>query len=161
MLRIGEMCYKPSALSLFYIQRLLKAFTMYFWFEMSFREVEILKKRAEDFLENAERLLDEGKYDLAAFSIEQYCQLILKYKLLLKTGTYPRTHSLLGLLRLLSSLSKDVRDLIEDTNNILYLTKIEDAYIGARYLPRTYEESEVRSMLKFVKEVFRKIVERI
>ncbi|MCF8884329.1 MAG: HEPN domain-containing protein [Nitrososphaerota archaeon] len=128
---------------------------------MSLREVEILRKRAEDFLENAERLIGEGKYDLAAFSIEQYCQLILKYKLLLKTGTYPRTHSILGLLRLLSTLSEDVKDIIEDSNKILYLTKIEDAYIGARYLPRTYEEIEVREMLRFVKEVFRRVVERV
>ncbi|MEM4038462.1 MAG: HEPN domain-containing protein [Nitrososphaerota archaeon] len=38
---------------------------------------------------------------------------------------------------------------------------MEDAYIGARYLPRTYEEIEVREMLRFVKEVFRRVVERV
>ena len=54
---------------------------------MSFEEAEVLRERAESFLANAERLVEEGVYDLAAFSIEQYCQLILKYKLLLKTGT--------------------------------------------------------------------------
>ncbi|MEN2975314.1 MAG: HEPN domain-containing protein [Candidatus Caldarchaeales archaeon] len=129
--------------------------------ELSFREAEIIRERAEAFLENAERLVNEGKYDLAAFSIEQYCQLMLKFKLLLKTGTYPRIHSILGLLRLLSSLSKDVKDFVEDSQNILYLTKIEDTYIGARYLPRRYEESEVKDMLKFVKEVFKAVVERI
>ena len=128
---------------------------------MSFREAEVLNERAKAFLKNAERLLKEGVYNLAAFNIEQYCQLTLKYKLLIKTGAYPRTHSIISLLRLLSQVSENVGAIIEDSNNILYLTKIEDAYIGARYLPRPYEEIEVREMLRFVKEVFKKLVERI
>ncbi len=41
------------------------------------------------------------------------------------------------------------------------LTKIEDAYIGSRYLPRKYEKGEVEEMLKFVKEVFKPAIERI
>ena len=128
---------------------------------MSFEEAEVLRERAESFLANAERLFEEGVYDLAAFSIEQYCQLILKYKLLLKTGTYPRTYSIIRLIRLLSTVSPSLGTLLEGENNILYLTKIEDAYIGARYLPRRYEESEVRGMLRFVKEVFKGAVEGI
>ena len=48
---------------------------------MSFGEAEVLRKRAEAFLRNAARLLDEGEVDLAVFSLEQYCQLILEYKL--------------------------------------------------------------------------------
>jgi len=128
---------------------------------MSFEEAEVLRERAESFLANAERLVEEGVYDLAAFSIEQYCRLILKYKLLLKTGTYPRTHSIIRLIRLLSTVSPSLRSLLEGENNILYLTKVEDAYIGARYLPRRYEESEVRGMLRFVKEVFKGAVEGV
>lgn len=128
---------------------------------MSFKEAEILNERAKAFLENAERLIKEGKFDLAAFNIEQYCQLTLKYKLLVKTGTYPRTHSIMGLLRLLSNISNEIRNFIENSNNILYLTKIEDAYIGARYLPRLYEESEVKDMFRFATEEFRKVVEKV
>ena len=128
---------------------------------MSFEEAEVLRERAESFLANTERLVEEGVYDLAAFSIEQYCQLILKYKLLLKTGTYPRTHSIIRLIRLLSTVSPSLRSLLEGENNILYLTKVEDSYIGARYLPRRYEESEVRGMLRFVKEVFKGAVEGV
>lgn len=41
------------------------------------------------------------------------------------------------------------------------LTKLEDAYIGAKYLPRRYTEIEVRAMLKFVIEVFQRFVEGI
>ena len=33
---------------------------------MSFEEAEILRKRAEDFLRNAERLVEEQVWDLAA-----------------------------------------------------------------------------------------------
>ena len=44
---------------------------------------------------------------------------------------------------------------------ILYITKIEDAYIGARYLPRPYEESEVKDMLRFVKEEFANVLTKV
>jgi len=128
---------------------------------MSFEEVEVLRDRAEAFLKNAERLVEEGAQDLAAFNIEQHCQLMLKYKLLIKTGTYPRAHSIIRLIRELSRISSGLQSILEDADNMVYLTKIEDAYIGARYLPRRYEESEVRSMLKFVKEVFKDLVEGV
>jgi len=128
---------------------------------MSFEEAEILNQRAKAFLENAERLIKEGVYDLAAFNIEQYCQLTLKYNLLIITGAYPRTHSIMRLLRLLSDLSENIKNLLNNSNNILFLTKIEDAYIGARHLPRPYEESEVKDMLKFVKEVFKRVAEEV
>jgi HEPN domain-containing protein len=49
-------------------------------------------------------LLKEGEWDLAVFNLEQYCLLILKYKLLGKEGSYPRTHSLGGLLGSLQEL---------------------------------------------------------
>jgi len=128
---------------------------------MSLEEAEIIRERANAFLKNAERLIEDKVYDLAAFNIEQYCELILKYKLLIKTGTYPRTHSIMTLIRELSRLEPYVKNLLIKEENIIMLTKIEDAYIGARYLPRRYEEVEVRAMLRFVKEVFRRLVERI
>ncbi len=123
---------------------------------MSFEEAETIRERAEDFLRNARDLFDKGVYDLAAFNIEQYCQLILKYKLLVKTGTYPRTHSILRLIRELSKITREVETLL---NDIVMLTKIEDAYIGSRYLPRRYERAEVEAMLRFVEERFRSVVE--
>jgi len=128
---------------------------------MSLEEAEILKDRAGAFLKNAERLAEEGVNDLAAFNIEQYCQLMLKYKLPVKSGTYPRAHSIIRLLRELSGISPALRPLFEDADNLLYLTKIEDAYIGSRYLPRRYEASEVKRMLEFAKGVFRDLVEGV
>jgi HEPN domain-containing protein len=100
--------------------------------------------------------LIKASMTLAAFNIEQYCQLILKYKLLVKTGTYPRTHSILRLIRELSKITREVETLL---NDIVMLTKIEDAYIGSRYLPRRYERAEVEAMLRFVEERFRSVVE--
>jgi len=127
---------------------------------MSFEEAEILKERAEAFLINAKRLIEEGFYDIAAFNLEQYCQLILKYKLLIKTGAYPRTHSLIRLIKELAKINKEVNVLL-GPNNIIMLTKIEDAYIGSRYLPRRYLKEEVEAMLDFVERVFKNVVERI
>jgi len=115
----------------------------------------VLRERAEAFLKNAKSPLKEGEYDLAAFSIEQYCQLMLKYKLLIKTGTYPRTYSLVRLIRELAKLVRDAEKLLD---NIIMITKIEDAYIGSRYLPRRYEKDEVEAMLKYVEEKFKPIV---
>ena len=53
---------------------------------LSFREAEILRRRAQAFLKNPSRLLEEKEWDLAVFCLEQYCQLLLKYKLLVKRG---------------------------------------------------------------------------
>jgi HEPN domain-containing protein len=55
---------------------------------VSFEEDEILRWHAEAFLRNAEELFQKEVYYLSAFNLERYCQLILKYKLLVKTGMY-------------------------------------------------------------------------
>ncbi len=61
---------------------------------MSLEEVEILKERAEKFLMNGEHLLKNGIYDLAAFNIQQFVELYLKYKLFLLVGDYLKTCSI-------------------------------------------------------------------
>ena len=128
---------------------------------MSFEEAEVLRERARAFLTNAARLVEEGVFDLAAFCLEQSCQLLAKYKLLVKTDTYPRTHSLIRLLRLLAKISPKLEEFLGDEQNVIYLTKLEDAYIGARYLPRRYEEKEVRALQRFVEEVYFPLVEQL
>ncbi|MEM1679323.1 MAG: HEPN domain-containing protein [Ignisphaera sp.] len=128
---------------------------------LSFEEAEVLRERAYMFLENSRYLMEKGFFDLAAFSLEQYCQLLLKYKLLVKTGAYPRSHSLTRLIDFLSRVEPSVRVLLEREDLLIMLTKLEDAYIGARYLPRRYTEIEVRALYRFVVEVFQKIVEGI
>jgi len=128
---------------------------------LSFEEAEILKDRAEAFLRNAEYLISVSEWDLAIFCIEQYCQLILKYKLLIKSGSYPRTYSIRELIKRLSLYDRKIEILLEDENNLLYLTKLEDAYIVSRYLPRRYDEREVTDTYRFVREVFKPIVDKI
>ena len=128
---------------------------------MSFEEAEILRRRAESFLRNAERLIEEEEWDLAMFNLEQYCQLILKYKLLVLRGSYPRTHSLRRSIRELGEIHQDILGLIENIENLHYIARLEEAYIASRYLPYIYEEREVRDIYRFVVEVFRPLVEAI
>ncbi len=124
---------------------------------MSFEEAEILRERAEAFLRNAKRMFSEGDYDLAAFCVEQFCQLLVKHRLLIETGTYPRTHSLIRLLRALSmARGGELDDFLEE--EVLNLTRLEDAYVVSRYLPRRYERREVEVLLSFA-ESFREAVE--
>ena len=42
----------------------------------------------------------------------------------------------------------------------MFLTRIEDAYIVARYLPRRYERREIEEPLKFA-ERFKEVIENI
>jgi HEPN domain-containing protein len=127
---------------------------------LSIEEAEVLKERAYAFLKNAKRLFEEKEYDLSAFNIEQFCQLLLKYKLLIKTGTYPRTHSLLRILRELDAAypEKNLSSFIE--SELLYLTKMEDVYIASRYLPRRFERREVEELLAFA-ERFKVMIEDV
>jgi HEPN domain-containing protein len=125
---------------------------------VSFEAAELLKKRAHDFLKEAERLMVEGKYDLCVFSLEQYYQLITKYQLFRLSGSFPHIHSLKLLLKDLSKYMESVKDLLSE-KNIVYIGMLEDVYIASRYLPREYEEAEARELLRFVKEVFRPAVE--
>ncbi|MER3602190.1 MAG: hypothetical protein C4339_05675 [Nitrososphaerota archaeon] len=60
-------------------------------------------ERALSFLRNAASLYEEGGFDLSAICIERSCQLFVKHHPLLRTGTYPRTHSLVRLLKELSA----------------------------------------------------------
>ncbi|MFN4046422.1 MAG: HEPN domain-containing protein, partial [Acidilobaceae archaeon] len=100
-------------------------------FTLSLEEAEIIRHRAEAFLRNAERLLEAEEWDLAVFSLEQYCQLMLKYKLLVKLGSYPRTHSLKRLIRELASINPNLGVLVEDEENLHYIARLEEAYITA------------------------------
>jgi HEPN domain-containing protein len=128
---------------------------------LSYEEVELIRRRAEAFLRNARGLIDEGEWDLAVFNLEQYCQLILKYKLLVKKGSYPRSHSLKSLIRILGDDNPELLKLIQDEGKLHYIARLEEAYIVSRYLPYVFEEKEVKDIYRFVIEVFKPIVEKI
>ncbi len=124
---------------------------------MSSEEARILKERAADFLENAKYLLKIGKYDLAAFNLEQSCQLLLKYILLVKAGTYPRTHSIRRLLMEVEKAlpEKGISKLME--SEITKIPKLEDAYLVFRYLPRKYIKEEVEELLDLVERIWEEL----
>ena len=128
---------------------------------MSFEEAELLRRRAESFLRNALRLIEEGEADLAVFSLEQYCKLILKYKLLVYTGSYPRAHSIRLLIRELGRVDSRVLVLVNDVRNLHYIARLEEAYISSRYLPYEYTIEEVKDISRFVLEVFKPIVDSV
>ena len=128
---------------------------------MSFEEAEILRRRAESFLRNADKLIKEKEWDLAIFNLEQYCQLMLKYKLLIKKGSYPRTYSLRRLIREIGELNPEILALIDDVDKLHYVARLEEAYIASRYLPYTYEEREVKDLYKFILEAFKPLVEKL
>ncbi|MEM0050085.1 MAG: HEPN domain-containing protein [Candidatus Bathyarchaeia archaeon] len=71
-----------------------------------------MRRRAETFLRTAKYLLENREWDLSVFNLEQYCQLILKYKLLVKAGSYPRTRSLRELIRELAKMNPKILSLI-------------------------------------------------
>lgn len=118
-----------------------------------------MRKRANAFLRNASRLIEEKEYDLAAFNLEQYCQLMLKYRLLVLEGSYPRTHSLRRLIRMLGKYDPKVLELVENIQSLHYIARLEEAYIASRHLPLTYEEKEVKDLYNFVVRVFKPLVE--
>jgi HEPN domain-containing protein len=125
---------------------------------LSLEEANIIRRRAEAFLRNAERLISEGEWDLAVFNLEQYCQLILKYKLLVTRGSYPRSHSLRTLIRILSQDAPELTSLIDDVGKLHYVARLEEAYVVARYLPYVFEEKEAKDLYRFVLEVFKPLV---
>lgn len=128
---------------------------------MSFEETEVIKRRAEAFLRTAKYLLENGEWDLSVFNLEQYCQLILKYKLLVKAGSYSRTHSLRRLIRELAKINPKLQSLIKDEDKLHYVARLEEAYLTSRYIPYVYEENETRSLFKFVMEVFKPLIDEV
>jgi len=80
----------------------------------------------------------------------------LKYLLFYYEGFYPKTHSLTELIQRLQRFKKELGELLQG-ENLLYITKLEDAYVNSRL--REYSKEEVGLLLKFVKEVFDKYVE--
>ncbi len=81
------------------------------------------------------------------FNLEQYCQLMLNYKLLVKKGGYLKTHSLRSLIRVLGEGSSELLRLVEDEVNLHYIARLE--------------EKEVRDIHRFVVEVFKPLVEKV
>lgn len=117
-------------------------------------DIEYLKKRGEEFLKTSEYHIDNEMYDLAAFDLEQALQLFLKYTIFLKIKTYPPTHSLKSLFKILSETYDNEKELNKILKNKYQLIgNLEQSYISSRYLPYSYTKEEVLEFKKFVNEV--------
>ena len=87
-------------------------------------------------------------------AIHQHRELLLKYYALKLNSSYPRTHSLRELIRLLVKHKKELNDLINNEYNILKLARLEDVYISSRYFPVRASEQDVVPLVRFVEDVF-------
>ncbi|MEM1793648.1 MAG: HEPN domain-containing protein [Desulfurococcaceae archaeon] len=114
---------------------------------------ELLKKRALSFLRNAKNNFDQGDYDLTLFHVEQFIQLYSKYLLYRRIGDYPKTHSIIRLLKDLVRVygGNELKDLIDSNLEALYL--LEESYISSRYLPREYDHEIASRVLKLSEKV--------
>ncbi len=122
-------------------------------------EVEVLKKRSLEFLEEARMALGRGAYDVACFLAEQALQLFLKSALLKVAGDYPRA----GVRRLLGELSRILksREIMEFVRaNRARLSALEDAYMMARYFVKEYDEEDAKDMVELAWEAM-KLVGRV
>jgi len=119
--------------------------------------IDFLKKRAKAFLECAKSDFSRGNYDLVLFHIEQFIQLYLKHLILKRIGVFPKTHSLIYLIKeLLRTYRIDKLEKFYH-ENIALLYLLEEAYITSRYLPRQYDKEIAKRILKFAEyalEVF-------
>ena len=118
-------------------------------------EVGKFKEKADAFLDTAIYNFEKGRYDLAAFNIEQAVQLYIKTKLLELLGEFPRTHSLVTLLRELSRVFKEEEVERFRKENIGMLTKLSDVYITSRYYTREFYKDEVKELIEFAYKVRR------
>lgn len=111
-----------------------------------------MRKRAIGFLEAAKYSLKRGNYDIAAFNAEQAAQLYLKSLLLELIGDFPKTHSLIFLLRELKRLKeREVEGFI--ARNKRGLHNLEDAYLTSRYFYKEFDEEDGRYLISLAEEV--------
>ena len=115
--------------------------------------MDFLKNNSKDFFKEGERNLNEGKYNLAMFHLEQALQLGLKYKLYELTGTYDKTHDIIILLNRVIELTKDNK--LKEIMDMEYITLelIKQAYISLRYLPFTYDKKSAEKAYQVVKNI--------
>jgi len=115
---------------------------------------EILKIRAERFLDTAKHQYQKGYFDLCAFSLEQAVQLFLKYSIWKILGDFEKTHKISELLNSYKIASKEEKEIetlqkeFEETINDL-----EVAYIESRYIPATFTKRQIEKMFDFVEKL--------
>ena len=132
---------------------------------------EVLRKRAQMFLQEAEEDLEKGFYDLASFHAEQALQLFLKAMLSRLSGEEVRGHEIRELLATLAFTLK-IEGFEEESERLGEIAKrfrrelveLEEAYYEARYKPYPYSKEEAEELVKAAKliiEELRRVEEKI
>ncbi|MEM3404118.1 MAG: HEPN domain-containing protein [Nitrososphaeria archaeon] len=115
-------------------------------------EVELIRKRATAFLDVAKYSLNQGGYDISAFSAEQAAQLSLKSTMLELIGDFPRTHSIIFLLGELRRVDeKEVDAFIQKHKRGLH--NLEDAYLTSRYFYKIFDREDGEYLISLAEEV--------
>jgi HEPN domain-containing protein len=119
--------------------------------------MDFLKRNALDFLKYAELLFNNQNYNLAMFSLEQSLQLALKYYLSELTGSFPRTHDIVDLLKKIVELTNNSKLSEILKNDICTLDLLKEAYIASRYLPSNYDKEAVEKAMNLVKVILNEL----
>jgi HEPN domain-containing protein len=93
----------------------------------------------------------DGGVGGAGLHAEQACQLALRYVLASRAGYHPRAHSLRRLFEEVRALRPELWQLYE--RHALAFEVMEDAYLGARCLPRRYSRDVVERLVKVAEEL--------
>lgn len=97
-----------------------------------------LIKRAEDLLEIARRMLNEGRYWAVCFFSHQAIELYIKGVLYARAGAYPFTHNLVTLIK---SLGRDIPQSILEACHFL-----NPHYTASRYGDISMYDREVANL---------------
>ncbi|MCX8183427.1 MAG: HEPN domain-containing protein [Crenarchaeota archaeon] len=115
-------------------------------------EIILMRRRAIVFLETSKYLAGRGDYDVAAFNAEQAAQLYLKSTLLEIVGDYPRTHSIIFLLRELERIGFDeASQFIKENKSGLHT--LEDSYLTSRYFYKSFDKEDAEYLISLVEKV--------
>ena len=122
--------------------------------------IEFLRKRAQEFFEEAEILLKKGRYNLSAFNLEQAIQLWIKYLIGKRIGDWPKTHYFSDLVSQLSQAYEKEEFLKFFEDNELFFDSLEDAYFTSRYFPKEFSKNMLLKLFERSKE-FLKLIKEI
>jgi len=120
-------------------------------------KADFLKEKAEAFFEDAKYDISRKKWFLAAFHLEQTCQLYLKYCLFKEYGDYPKTHSLNELFdefkKGFPQKSKEIEKIQKDKASVI--GDLNQACITSRYLPVDFTQQQIEKMLEFTTDLIK------
>ncbi len=134
---------------------------------MSGEYVQLLKRRALSMLRLAERLLNEGEYDLSVLHSEYAAQLYVKAVLYQVAGEEYRGHNVRALLGVLAAMLEE-KGLHQEAEQVIdflrryrrALAELEEGHTRSIYGIYEYSEHQARRLLEVAKSVI-KLLEQI